>query len=326
MPALARRGHAACSVAQPGLPPMRWNVMVYDPPGSRFTHFLFDFARWVAFGLEDLGHDCSITRNRLEPGRVNVLVGVHVMTEPRLAEEIIDSGIDTVVLQTEIIHQDGQINGIPDRRYDRVLLPLLRNARGVWDSSTDNVATLAGFGIDADILIFGHCPRLEEIRPKNDRDIDFAWFGSITERRRQVLAKLELLGYRVRALFDDAALFRNDLISRAEIVPTIRQSEVLAHVPHGRILYLVHNRVLVAGEGGVEQKPVEDLYVWSGSPGSSVDDTVELLRQTRARRDRRELADAFHERLRARPMSGYLAPLVGKVAEKVVHDVRRVPR
>src|SRR5262249_47625338 len=149
-----------------------------------FAHFLFDVARAMAGGLEDLGHATSIARNRIDRSSVNVLVGIHLLDSPRWVEQMVDSGARYVVLQTEMVHGRA-INQTPlGDRLDAVVLPLLRSAHAVWDSSEDNVAALAALGIESKILRFGYHRSLHEIRHKVERDVDFFWYGSITPHRR----------------------------------------------------------------------------------------------------------------------------------------------
>jgi len=284
---------------------MKLNLTVIDPPTERHTHFLFDLARMIAFGLEDLGHTCTLRRNATEPGRVNILLGVHNLSAPDTVDALIDGGHPYVVYQTEII-RGRTVNGIDiGRSFDDLLLPLLKNAKAVWDTDEESRASLRALGIETGKLGFGFVPRLEEIRHREEKDIDFFFYGSTTPHRREVLQKLRSLGYRVADVFDDQALFRNDLLSRAEVVLTLRQSEAFAHLPQARILYLVNNRCLVAGESGLGQEPLEDLFLWS-----EPDAVIELLRRTRAMKNRRELADDFHQRFRKRPMAKQLEPLV----------------
>ena len=61
------------------------------------------------------------------------------------------------------------------------------------------------------------------------------------------------------------------------------------------------------------QEPLEDLFLWS-EPAQ----VIELLRRTRAMKNRRELAEEFHQRFKARPMSKGLAPLI----EARIHTLR----
>ncbi len=284
---------------------MKLNLTVIDPPTARHTHFLFDLARMIAFGLEDLGHSCTLRRNATEAGRVNILLGVHNLAAPDTVDALIDSGHPYVVYQTEII-RGRTVNGVDiGPGFDGMLMPLFRGARAVWDTDEESRASLKALGVETQKLGFGYVPRLDEVRHRDEKDIDFFFYGSMTPHRRDVVHQLRALGYQVAVVFDDAALFRNDLLSRAEVVLTLRQSEAFAHLPQARILYLVNNRCLVAGESGLGQEPLEDLFLWC-EPGQ----VIELLRRTRAMKNRRELAGDFHERFKQRPMSKHLEPLV----------------
>ena len=183
---------------------MRFNVTLIEPSGERYAHFLFDVARYIVHSLELLGHACSLERNRCDPEAMNVLVGVHLLSSPIDVDIVLGAARDYVVLQSEIFTASS-VNGHPAQgRLESVILPLLRGARGVWDSLDTNIEHLARLGIHAESLRFGYNPRLEEISHKRVKDIDFLFYGSVGPWRRTVLSKLEALGYRVRVDFDAA--------------------------------------------------------------------------------------------------------------------------
>src|SRR5688572_14580801 len=120
---------------------MKLNLTVIDPPTARHTHFLFDLARMISFGLEDLGHSCTLRRNATEEGRLNILLGVHNLTAPETVDALIDSRHPYVVYQTEII-RGRTINGADlGDHLDKLFLPLLRNARAVWDTDEESMAS-----------------------------------------------------------------------------------------------------------------------------------------------------------------------------------------
>lgn len=286
---------------------MRFNVTVIDPPGSRFTHFLFDSVRYLARSIESLGHECTITRNTLEHRRVNVLVGVHLLTDDRILDDLADAKGPYVVVQTELV-RGRPVDPAQAERFDAVFTPLVRGATAVWESGRTNMPHVEALGAHVQHLRFGYHPALEEVRPHATRDVDFCFVGSLTPHRQEMIARLKRLGYRVAAGFDEAAIFRNDLFARSEIILTLRQSETQAHLPHGRVIYCVNNRLLVAGDSGEEQQELEDVFLWPTARGD--DEAIELLRATRARSDRRQLADTFYERLKSRPMTAFMAPLV----------------
>jgi len=300
---------------------MRFNVALIDPAGERYAHFMFDMARSVLCSLESLGYHCTLERNRCDPEAMNVLVGSHLLASPAEAASLLGGATDYVVLQTEILSAR-TINGADAAdRMTAVTLPLLRGARAVWDCLEVSRAALAECGIRTELFRFGHHERMEEIVHKPERDIDFLFYGSLSPWRRETLERLDALGYRVRADFDSAAVFRNDLIARAEIVLTLRHGREMTHLPQARIVYAVTNRCLVVGEGGAEQESLEDTFVWTNEPK----DLVELCRVTRARRDRHELASRLYENLRSRPMSGLIAPLVAKLSDPTPHGARVEP-
>lgn len=282
---------------------MRMNVVVIDPPGYPYAHFLFDTVRMLHFTLLELGVDATLTRNRLEPGRINILCGIHLLAGTAEVEEILRQEQAIIVLQTEMIH-GRTINREVGDRIDDVVLPLCQGAVAVWDSSPENIEALAEMGIQAELLRFGHQPKICEVEPR-ERDVDFFFYGSITPDRGKILAELGRLGYRVETCFDEASVFRNDLIARSEVVLTLRQSAAMPHLPHARILYLVANKALVAGQGGVNEGDLCDLFL-----SSRDEDPIEFLRCVRARRDKEEVRRTHHARLAKRPMKDYVAPLL----------------
>ncbi len=285
---------------------MRFNVTLIDPPRHPFAHFLYDVSRYIVHSIESLGHDCTLERNRCVKDATNILIGTHHVARAVEMEEILGPAKNWVVMQTEIL-RGGRVNETEDPRWNDVVVPLYRGARAVWDSLPENVDELRRQDIRADILRFGYHPAMNEIVPKRTRDIDFLFYGSVTPRRKVILDKLAALGYDLRVEFDTPHIYRNDLIARAEVVLTIRQSEAMTHLPQGRILYLANNSVLVGGEGGVGQEGLEDVFSWTEG------DVVEHCRALRARTDLRELAATFHERFKARPMTDFLKPLVDKL-------------
>jgi hypothetical protein len=244
---------------------MRFNVTLIDPPGERFAHFMFDMAKSVLHCIESLGYDCTLERNRCVPKAVNILIGAHLLTSRSETEALLAPSRDYVVLQTEHLGGERLNDRDVGSRLTEVTFPLLRGARAVWDCLNLNLPVLAKHGISGEVFRFGYHPKMVEVVHKLNKDIDFLFYGSVSPWRRTVLQRLEALGYRVRVEFDAASVFRNDVIARSEIVLTLRHGhgDGMAHLPHARIVYAVNNRCLVVGEGGLEQEPLEDVFVWT---------------------------------------------------------------
>jgi hypothetical protein len=283
---------------------MRFNVMLVDPPGYRYGMFLYDTVRYLVHGLESLGHDVVVGRSMLEPSRINLVLNAHALATAEDVAPLLTSRAPVVIYQSEVI-RDGQINLQDDSRYRDVYLPLLKSAHAVWDWSEDNVRLLGEQGVAASWVRMGYHPAMEEIRHKREKDIDFLFYGSVTPHRADILTALAERGHRVHVEFDCPALYRNDLIARSRIVLTLRQSGAMHQLPYFRINYLVNNHTLVAGERGLDGQWMEDAFL-----ACPHDDTVGFLEECLARADHPGLVERHVAALKARPMTGFLAPAI----------------
>lgn len=288
---------------------MKFQVAVVEPEGYRYAHFLYDIVRLLAGTIEDLGHDCTIAKNNLDPDRVNIIVGAHLVRTAREVQEIMASGVDYVVYQSEIINPDGVNTSGNTRRLEDVYLPLLRGARAVWEGTETNIPSLAAHGIGATWLEPGHHRCLREITHKRTRDIDFLFYGSITPHRAAVFDGLRKRGHTVATAFDPTWMFRNDLIARTRVHLVPRQSLTMNQLPYWRIVYQLHNRCVTVVEECGHQAWLQDCFLWANSA-----DYEELCHQTLLRPDRNKVAAGFHDAFARRPMTDRLGPLVEEVA------------
>ena len=290
---------------------MKFNVTIVDPPDFKFAHFLFDQARYLLHGLESLGHDACITRGSVDPSRMNVLINAHALKNPETVRAIVQSRAPYVVVQTENLSlTDGVNHALGEEHWRRCFLPLIQGAHGIWDFSKENLDVLTQVGVPADVLDWGYHPCLEEIRHKRTRDIDLLWYGSVTPHRHELLTAMAKRGFQVHAVFDPVALYRNDLIARSRIVLALKQTPTQRTTPTGRILYLVNNRSMVAGEASLEPYWLNEF--WFGYPTAEL---VDRLGELLLRDDLSALAEERYERLKTRPMTAFLGPLVERLAE-----------
>ena len=94
----------------------------------------------------------------------------------------------------------------------------------------------------------GYHPLMEEIHHKKNKDIDFLFCGSITPHRKKLLDELSARGGKIVTMFDDAAMYRNDLIARARIHLAPNQDPGMNHLGSSRITYLLNNHAVVVVE------------------------------------------------------------------------------
>ena len=284
---------------------MKFHVTNIEPAGYRFAYFLDNVARMLVYGLESLGHDCSLGQNNVEPDCTNIIVGGHLLTRPEDVEKILSSGASYIVCQSEIIRSDG-VNLLRNKeKMELVYMPLLHGATAVWDGSPENLQPLARRGIQASQFLGGYHPSFEEVTRKNKRDIDFLFVGSPTPHRRDLMQQLRDRGYRVTSLFDARAMYRNDAIARTKVHLAPGQGDTMDHFPWSRVCFLLNNRGLVVVERCRDQEWLEHCFVTTDA-GNWCDACIETLQ----RQDRLEFEEQCYQRFRQMPFTDRLAGLL----------------
>ena len=286
---------------------MKFNIVILDPPEFKWTHFCFDSAKTVYYGILSAGYPCSISRAAFEPGCINIIFGADLIQKPFEVQEVVSFG-DYVVYQNEAIVND-QINGVRGNdHFDKVYLPLLQNARAVWEGIPHLMDYWKTVDVRAQFLLWGYHPALEEIKYKRERDIDFLFFGSITEHRLALLNKLKERGHSICSVFDHKAIYRNDLIARAKVHLSMRQHDVLNHLAWCKHCYLINNRGLVVSERCRDQEWLEPCFI-TADTDQWVDACVDALN----RPDRQEIADGFYEQYKKVTMADRIGPLLAEL-------------
>jgi GT2 family glycosyltransferase/Flp pilus assembly protein TadD len=249
-----------------------------------------------------------MVKNKFYSERINVILGTHNLTDPRVAEQIRNTG-KYVILQSEVLREGG-IAGWPDNpSFQKIYVPLMQSASAVWHGIESNEKHFAKLGIQADrIPKLGYLPGLEEITHKKRKDIDFLYFGSVTPHRKKLIDALIKLGGNVVCIFDEAAIFRNDYIARTRIHLAPNQGPGINHIT-AKTLYLLNNRSVVVVERCHEQEWIEHCYL-SADP----DEWAERCLQTLHRPDLDQLADQFFECYKKLDMTALFQPLLSKLS------------
>ncbi|MBI2267301.1 MAG: lytic transglycosylase domain-containing protein [Armatimonadetes bacterium] len=268
------------------------------PEGYGYIHFLYDYAKLICYGLESLGHDCSIGPNGLANDRTNIIIGGHLLQTKDDTEYIASVG-PYIVRQTEVLWERSMLNfsGNPNQ-FEEVYLPFLRRAEAVWDVLPSNLPILLSRGVNARLLRSGYHPAMEEVVHKHNKDIDFLFFGTITKHRKIQLEELNLRGHKVITAMGAQPIYRNDLIARTRVHLAPRQETEMTHLPYGRICFVVNNRGLVVAERCLDQEWLEDCFLWS-----EPEEWVDLCMQALEDPNREEIALQNYERYKKIPMT-----------------------
>ncbi|HEX6266815.1 MAG TPA: hypothetical protein VFZ81_07940 [Burkholderiales bacterium] len=165
----------------------RLHLCVVQPAGYPHSMALLDPALYMRHQLQRLGVPVTIAKNRLVHEAVNVVFGAHLGFDPALR-----SRYSCLFMNLEQLGDAGA-------RLPAEYLKLLRGS-AVADYDAANVASYASDPADVPLVPFLDAPYLREaapVLPLEERPIDVLFFGSMNERRRQVIAAVEAAGVRV---------------------------------------------------------------------------------------------------------------------------------
>lgn len=284
---------------------MRLAVVAVDPPGFPSGHWSRDLARLLCGGLGSAGYDCILARNQPEPGRLNVVVCGHRIGDEEHLRAFTGGAIRYVVVQTEHLLSDERARPDQAARLQRLYLPLLQRAEGIWEPEPMRLPVLETLGLRGSHLQLGFDASMRFLPEKIEQDVDFTFFGTITAHRQQLLVPVQRRGHDLRVVKEADPFFRNDLLARTKVHLAPRRGDGAGRVPLVRLVTLLANRCLVVAEQGVDHHGLEDCLLLAPT-----DRWVEVCEEALGRPDRRQLAQRFADRFEQRPMSGFVGPLV----------------
>ncbi|WP_019939007.1 hypothetical protein [Bordetella sp. FB-8] len=226
--------------------------------------WLEDMGQAYQWALRELGYEASLAQGAVSPDRVNLLFagfGVPLNEYRRSGlKHAININLEQVGTSLPV--------AITANAF-----ALLREFP-VWDYSPRNLEQLPQYGIaDLQHVPVGYCPLWERL-PRGGQDIDVVFYGALSQRRIEVLKKLELMGLTVAypRRYDEWSLAQRDqYISRAKVVLNLSFYEQVHILEEVRISFLLANSKAVVSEirgdtyahddvlQGLAAAPLEDI-------------------------------------------------------------------
>jgi hypothetical protein len=282
---------------------VKFNLAYFGP--EPVFHLRRDFLLATKYGLEELGHDVVLSGLQLDTTRFNLIVGGYFLPAAEL-KRIDASGIEFAHVNTEVIAQD-MLNFQPLKTdFLGGYLPSLKAGRFVWDVIQDNLAEHRRYGVNAHFMRWGWLARLEDVEHRRDKDLDFYFFGLMSERRSRIVKELGDRGLTGAADMSCPYFLRNDRIARARVQLNIVQDEKYTHVNSFRICYLANNRCAIVSEKENDPAGYLDLTRVVKSPAEFVDAVMELREGNRWKL----AGEAAYEKFRRVPMTQCLEELL----------------
>jgi SAM-dependent methyltransferase len=230
------------------------HLCIVQPVGYVHSLGLVDQARYFRYQFRRLGANVSLAKNRLRHDAVNFVFGAHL-------------GFDATQCQRHAcvfvnLEQLGQGGAAVSADY----LKLLAQA-AVVDYDADNIATYSRQPDEVPIVPFLHAPYLvpTESLPLEERPIDLLFIGSMNERRRAWLARIEAFGLNV-AVFDSAlyGAERDHFIAQAKAVVNCHFYET-GRFEQARVAHCLSLGTPVISERTDQTRPhvaFEDAVLW----------------------------------------------------------------
>ena len=161
-----------------------FNICILQPSGYEHSLAFIEAAQNVYYTLGRGGHEVSFRKNRIASDAINVVFGAHLI-EPCKMDVALRA--NSIVFNTEQLQSDSSFVG---DRYRELL-----RSHYVWDYSAAN-ATHSDVGTS--LFNFTYVPELDRIPKTPSPQFDVVFYGSVNDRRREILSALEARGLRVK--------------------------------------------------------------------------------------------------------------------------------
>lgn len=244
--------------------------MIIRPEGYQDSDAFLEIAQSLKFALLRLGYFVEVRYHTMIHGIPNIIFGAHLLS----AEEMQALPVQCIVYNLE---QRGAHHFTPD------YLGLAQRF-WIWDYSPENLAlwqSVPGLRYEPLLVKVGYMPEMTCIQ-KAVEDVDVLLYGSLIERRLNVIQALQARGVQAFAVRGVYGAERDVLIARSKIILNIHFYEAsLFEVV--RVSYLLANHKLVVSE------PSPDIGELTGAvvvaPYESLaDECVSLLQDEEKRR------------------------------------------
>jgi len=267
--------------------PRIFNVTLIQPAGYAHAMALYEIGLLLQHSLQSLGFACSYQLNRVEALATNIILGYQMLDSPASIPDC-----DFIIYQLEQL-------SAREGWFQPRLTEFFRAANEVWDYSLENIDFLRQHGVEnVKHLPLGFHEKLQVIT-SNSCDIDVLFYGSMNERRANVLQALSQ-DFRVEHLFGVYGVERDRYIARSKVVLNVHFYDAQI-MEQPRVAYLMNNRRFVLSEAS----PINPYA--TGMCVAAYEQLVSATRYWLEHPAEREVAaHRGYEFLRRHPMTEYL--------------------
>jgi SAM-dependent methyltransferase len=252
-----------------------FSIVFLFPPGYAYKNCTDDIVIPLRYALQRLGYEARIQENSFAATGMNIIFGL---------QDVPNIDLDTIPPNSVIYNFEQLVGGSKALR-PHYLAALRRFP--VWEYSERNYAVLRGQYNIASVsyVPLGYVPEMSRLDPEYPQDIDVLLYGSLNERRQNIIKALSRRGVRAAGAEKIFGAERDFLIARSKIVINVHYF-VPAILEIARLGYLFANRKPVVSERGedTEIHPGLEESCLFAPYGGLVEKTVELLHAPKSRK------------------------------------------
>jgi hypothetical protein len=226
---------------------VKYNICLIQPGNYIHTLAFSELGELIFFSLKELGIEATMGFNRVDQNFKNIIIGCHLLN-PNLIDQIPKN---TIILNTEQIYSDAT-------SWNKNIFFWAERFE-VWDYSEKNIQKFNEMNLkNIKILKIGFQKELIRLNHNKNKDIDILFYGSLNQRRKEILDELETHGLKIKVLFGVYGKERDAWIERSKIVLNhhFYNSHIFEIV---RVFYLLTNSVAVVGEVN-ETTSIDAIY------------------------------------------------------------------
>ena len=222
---------------------MKFNICLIQPTGYIHALALLEAAEYIFFKIRDLGYEVQIVKNRIYPTGINVVFGAHINPGNNL-----NFPSNTIIFNTEQLPEN---NDWTSSEYFRIL-----HKSFVWDYSDTNLDLIPHS--NKCLINFYYEEKLKRIETSQSKKYDLAFYGSINDRRKNIIDRLISKGLKIKTIFGLYSKERDDSIMDCRAVLNLHyyESQIFQQI---RAFYPLINGIPVISEK-FPRESAPDIY------------------------------------------------------------------
>ncbi len=204
---------------------------------------MVDIAETINASLIELGFDSSVSDNNIytDSHVTNIILLCHLIYEPDMV--LLDER--SIILNLE---QLSSWQSLEYRKKSFYRIIYLASKCQVWDYSHKNIELFNSFGLNhIKYFQLGYSPVMRKVPENEHKDIDVLFYGSLNERRINIINELKERGYNALYLENTWGNELDQYISRSKIVLNMHYYDAQIF-EIARCYYLMSNSIAVVSE------------------------------------------------------------------------------